>query len=205
MEQFYYDSDMVGGSLMVRESRIIARLLLDGVTPDQWDQAIRVDNLLQKRSPASAKRNAQAIRQRLERLTPKFWRALKDGDDQLATQVSLCGALARNPLLMTFMESVLLDAYRSRVDRLDAYLWTEFLQDCSHRDPTIAHWTESTKKKTGQVAYRMLTEAGYLSSTRQRLLQPVAIRPEVREMLNEAGQLRVEACMEVSVWTRSVS
>lgn len=49
LEQFYYDSDLIGGSLMVRESRLIADLLLREATPEQWHQAIQIDNILQKR------------------------------------------------------------------------------------------------------------------------------------------------------------
>ena len=51
---------------MVRESRIIADLLISGASPDEWNRYVMVDNLLQKRSAASAKRNAQAIRKRLD-------------------------------------------------------------------------------------------------------------------------------------------
>ena len=100
LEQFHYDSDLIGGSLMVRESRLIADLLLREATPEQWHQAIQIDNILQKRTPASAQRNATAIRKRLERLEPDFWKALRDGDDELATQVAFCGALERNLLLL---------------------------------------------------------------------------------------------------------
>ncbi|MDH0837194.1 DUF1819 family protein, partial [Acinetobacter johnsonii] len=57
LEQFHYDSDLIGGSLMVRESRLIADLLLREATPEQWHQAIQIDNILQKRTPASAQRN----------------------------------------------------------------------------------------------------------------------------------------------------
>lgn len=49
LEQFHYDSDLIGGSLMVRESRLIADLLLREATPEQWHQAIQIDNILQKR------------------------------------------------------------------------------------------------------------------------------------------------------------
>lgn len=48
LEQFHYDSDLIGGSLMVRESRLIADLLLREATPEQWHQAIQIDNILQK-------------------------------------------------------------------------------------------------------------------------------------------------------------
>ncbi|HNB18056.1 MAG TPA: DUF1819 family protein, partial [Candidatus Obscuribacter sp.] len=77
MADFSYNSDLNGGSLMVRESRVVADLLLNNATASEWHQSIQVDNLLQKRSPATAKRNAQAIRKRLELITPEFWRALR--------------------------------------------------------------------------------------------------------------------------------
>lgn len=48
LEQFHYDSDLIGGSLMVRESRLIADLLLREAIPEQWHQAIQIDNILQK-------------------------------------------------------------------------------------------------------------------------------------------------------------
>lgn len=202
IKQFHYDSDMSGGSLMVRESRIVAGLLMDGVTPGQWDEAIRMENVLQKRTPASARRNAQAIRKRLERMEPEFWRALRDGDDELATQVAFCGALERNLLLVEFMETALRDAYLSRAEKLDAFVWADFLEDRSHRDPAICDWTESTRKKMGQVAYRMLAEVGYLMSTRKLELQHVVVRPEVKTMLEEHYKQRIKKCMEVSAWTR---
>lgn len=187
---------------MVRESRIVAGLLMDGVTSEQWDEAIRIENVLQKRTPASAQRNATAIRKRLERLEPEFWRALRYGDDELATQVAFCGALERNLLLVEFMETALRDAYISRAEHLDAFVWVDFLEERSHRDPAICDWKESTKKKMGQVVFRMLSEVGYLKSTRKLELQHVVIRPEVKTMLEEHYKKRIKKCMEVSTWIR---
>ena len=83
MAEFTYDSDLVGGSLMVRESRIVADLMLSGASRDDWEQAIIVENRLQKRTPATAKRLAQSVRKRLERVEPEFWQALRDGDEDL--------------------------------------------------------------------------------------------------------------------------
>ena len=52
INQFHYDSDMTGGSLMVRESRIIANLLLRETTAEQWHQLIQIENVLQTKTPA---------------------------------------------------------------------------------------------------------------------------------------------------------
>ena len=191
LEQFHYDSDLIGGSLMVRESRIIADLLLQQATAEQWHQAIQVENVLQKRTTASAQRNATAIRKRLERLEPDFWKALRDGDDELATQVAFCGALERNLLLVEFMETVLREAYISQAQYLGNHIWLDFLDERSQRDPDICEWKESSKKKMGQVVFRMLAEVGYLKSTRTLELQRVIVRAELRSLLEEHYKQRL--------------
>ena len=202
LEKFHYDSDLIGGSLMVRESRLIADLLLREATAEQWKHAIQIENILQKRTAASAQRNATAIRKRLERLEPDFWKALRDGDDELATQVAFCGALERNLLLLEFMGTVMRDAYISQAQHLDSYLWADFLDERSQRDPDICEWKESSKKKMGQVVFRMLAEVGYLKSTRKLELQRVIIRAELRMLLEEHYKQRIKKSMEVSVWAR---
>lgn len=203
MQKFTYNSDLVGGSLMVRESRIIAELLLEKVSRATWDQAILVDNSLQKRSTASARRNAQAIRKRLERLEPEFWRALRDGDEELATQVAFCAALERNLLLVEFIEQVVSDAYRSHAEKLELYYWLDFLESCARKDYRILNWTESSKDKMGQVVFRMLAEMGYLENSRSLKLQRVIIRPELKVMLENSSRQRIETCMEVSAKRRN--
>ncbi|HEO1766879.1 TPA: DUF1819 family protein [Acinetobacter baumannii] len=202
LEQFHYDSDLIGGSLMVRESRLIADLLLREATTEQWHQAIQVDNILQKRTAASAQRNVTAIRKRLERLEPDFWKALRDGDDELATQVAFCGALERNLLLLEFMETVMREAYISQAQYLDSYIWSDFLEERTQRDLDICEWKESSKKKMGQVVFRMLKEAGYLKSTRKLELQRVIVRAELRSLLEEHYKQRIKRSMEVSLWMR---
>ena len=198
MHSFHYDSDLIGGSLKVRESRIVADLLLQDASPEQWHEVIQQQNRLQKRAPASAKRVAQAIRKRLERLDAPFWRAIRDGDDELATQVVFCSALERNLLLVEFIETVLKDAFVTRAGVLEPYHWNEFLDECSHRDSTITTWTESSRKKMAQVIYRMLAEVSLLKSTRNMKLQNLMIRSEVRVLLDDSYRYRIKACLEVS-------
>lgn len=197
MADFSYDSDLVGGSLMVRESRIVADLMLSRASREDWEEEIVVENRLQKRTPATARRLAQSIRKRLERVEPEFWRALRDGDEDLATQVAFCAALERNLLLVEFMERVVADAYLTHAEKLELYQWDDFLEECAERDPAIDDWTESSRKKMGQVALRMLAEMGYLKDTRNLELQNVIIRPEVRTMLQDNYKQRLLQCMDM--------
>lgn len=198
IRDFSYQGDLTGGSLQVRESRVVADLLLQNASEADWQQAILTDNRLQKRSPATARRIAQALRKRLELLEAPFWQALLNGDDELATQVALCSALERNLLLVEFMETVVSDAYITQATTLDAWQWDDFLQDRAYRDPAIADWTTSSKKKMGQVALRILAEAGYLKNTRSLQLQHVLIRPEVRTLLEDSYRHRILACLRIS-------
>ena len=198
MQNFSYDSDLIGGSLLVRESRVIVELLLENADDAQWRQAIQAENRLQKRSPATAKRQASALRKRLARLDQPFWRALRDGDDELATQVAFVAALERNLLLVEFVETIVQDAFSLRAENLAQYQWTDFLEDRSHRDPAIEDWTEVSKKKMGQVVFRMLAEVGLLQSTRSLRLQHVLVRLEVNALLEDSRRDRIKACLNVS-------
>ena len=198
MQDFSYNSDLIGGSLLVRESRVIAELLLANADERDWQQAIQVENRLQKRSPATAKRQARALRQRLGRLDQPFWRALRDGDDELATQVAFVATLERNLLLVEFLETVVCDAFIVRAESLAQYQWLDFLEDRSQRDPLIAEWAESSKKKMGQVVFRILSEVGMLQSTRTLRLQHMLARPEISILLEDSRRNRVRACLSVS-------
>ncbi|WP_139790069.1 DUF1819 family protein [Halomonas sp. BC2] len=191
---FSYNSDLISGGLMVRESRAVADLLLSDADEEQWHQAIIVDNRLQKNRPATARRTGQAIRKRLEKLEPPFWQALRDGDDQLARQVSFCAAMARNLLLVEFLESVVADAFLTQAETLQAYQWADFVAERTHRDKAIAGWAESSRRKMGQVVYRMLTEVGVLESSRSRKLQPLLLRPEIKILLETYQHIRLNAC-----------
>ena len=182
----------------MRESRIVAGLLVNDASADEWNQAIMVENRLQKRAPATAKRIAQSIRKRLERMEPEFWRALRDGDDDLATQVAFCAALERNLLLVEFMERVVSDAYVTHAEKLELYQWEEFLEDCANRDPVIHDWTTASRKKMGQVVFRMLAEMGYLTDTTTLKLQNVIIRPEIRAMLADNYKHRLIECLNIA-------
>lgn len=196
MQTFRYDSDLLGGSLMVREARVIAGLLLEQPSEERWREAIEAENCLQKPTRASATRTARALRQRLQRLDAPFWQALRDGDDELASQITFCATLERNLLLLEFLETTVADALAGRQAVLPAYAWMEFLDEHARRDPATQAWTEASRRKMGQIVLRMLAEVGLLNSTRQRHLQTLILQPELRRLLTAGGQHRVLSCLQ---------
>jgi hypothetical protein len=145
-----FNGDIVAGSLLLAESRKIARLLLGSVEKDAWYRAVVVENILQKRSPATAKRQARLIRDRLESMPPDLWRMVADGNAELATQALLAAAIKHSRLLGDFLDQVVRQHVMSFDFRLSAGHWSDYIESCEHLDPNIHGWTESTRRKLRQ-------------------------------------------------------
>ncbi len=183
---------------MLPESRIVARLLIAGVTDSEWDRALRIDNVLQKGSPATAIRQARLIRFRLEAISPSLWPLVATGDKEVATQALFAAALKHSELLRDFVKDVVTDHIRRLEMTLAPREWEQFLADCQARDPAVGTWSESTRRKLLQVVLRILAEARCLETTRSlRLLQP-HIHPAVSDALKNAGEKRTLKLMELT-------
>ena len=139
-----YKADIAGGALKLQESRIVAGLLLDGVTDAQWKDAIVVSNVLQKRSPGTAKRQASLMRVRLEAMKPDLWELVRDGSKAVATHAMFAAAIKHSTLLGDFLDLMVRDQFRMFRQDLPRKLWSEFIDKCHDRDPNMPEWQEST-------------------------------------------------------------
>jgi len=191
-----YNGEIVAGSLLIPESREIATLLLGGASEQEWHQAITINNILQKRSPASANRQTKLIKNRLNLMTPEHWALVKDGNAELATQALLAAAIKHSRLLGDFMGHVCHQHWLTFQRTLSDKDWREFLETCSQVDPAVGEWTATTTSKLRQVVFRILAEAGYLDSTRTLNLQPTSVVPELRKYLANHSEDYILQCME---------
>jgi len=192
-----YNAEISAGSLLLKESREIAKLLIASADDATWYQVLVVDNVLQKKSPASARRMARLIRNRLEAMDKAHWQLVLDNDREVALQALLVAAINHSQLLEDFLTMVIKEHYRSFKRQMTLGDWRTFLDECEHRDSSAASWSDSTKKKLGQVIIRILSEAGYLENTRNMQLSPIQIHPKVREYLLGRGMNNLLRCMEI--------
>ncbi|MGY0715225.1 DUF1819 family protein [Azospirillum argentinense] len=198
MAESRYKADIGGGSLKVPESRVVAGLLLDGVDEAEWRDAIEVRNLLQKRSPGTAKRQASLIRNRLSTMGPDLWELVRDGSHVVATHAVFACAIKHSTLLGDFLDLVVREQFRLFRSDLPRKRWNDFLDQCRNRDPFMPEWQESTSNKLADCVYRILAEVGYITDSKTYRLQPVRMSADVLAYLREHDEQDVLRCIQVS-------
>ena len=181
---------------MPLESRRIAAFLLTKPDDGAWRHAIEVENILQKNTPATARRQARLIRRRLLTLDAAGWQMIAQRDQEVAVQMLLAAAVKHSPLLGDFLRQVYADRQRRLEVTLNPSDWPGFLAECAHRDPAVASWSVSTQAKLFQVIVRILTESKYLASPQSMKLTPPDLHPEVRHYLSQRHETYVLQCLE---------
>jgi len=180
-----YKADIAGGSLKISESRIIADLLLRRLPAAEWRHAIEVENVLQKTSVATAKRQASLIKARFKKMTPELWILIRDGARPVAIQAVFAAAIAHSQLLRDFLIHDVRDFFRSGNLALTRRDWRNYVAACQERDPEMSVWSQSTTDKLGDSVFQILGEVGMLSDASKPLLQPVHYQAEIVGYLKE--------------------
>ena len=173
----HYHADITAGSLKVAESRVLADLLLRGISDEGWKDAIVNENVLQARNSATAIRLGTLIRKRLELMDAELWKLVRDGSAVVATHAVLAAAIKHSPLLGDFLDLVVRDQYRIFAKALTNKLWNEYLDNCRGRDPDMPHWNESTRRRLRSSVFQILAQAGYINNTKQRTFRPFTSSP----------------------------
>ena len=192
-----YKADLTAGALKVAESRIIADLLLRGVDDAGWRRAIYDENVLQARSPKTAKRLRTLVRNRLETMTEDLWRLVRDGTGDEATHACLAAAVKHSYLLGDFLDLVVREQYQLYAEKLSKKLWGDYVEECRSRDPDLPEWAESTIARLQSSVFLILAEAGYLDGVRSAKLQTVHIVEPVLRYLRKHDEEYVLRCIQV--------
>lgn len=181
---------------MPLESKRVAALLLTQPDDIAWRDAIEVQNILQKKTPATARRQATLIRKRLMTLDAKAWEMIASREGEVVNQLLLAASVKHSLLLGDFLRRVYADRQRRLETSLSATDWQDFLVECAHHDAAVANWTDGTKAKLFQVIVRILVEAKYLESVRSMKLTPQSPHPDVERYLRKHHESYVLQCLE---------
>ena len=191
-----YLGDIIGGSIMLRESRLIAQLLLQHPDNNAWDCAIVEENLLQKNSLHSAKRMATTVKKRLELMSDDFWADLLAAPDDLAKQMLMLAILCQSPVLMDFMATEVADARRMYRDTMRSDDWPEFFASRQRVISGLDQYSPSSIQKMGSNVFKILADVGYLESARSKRLKNIYVLPEIREWAVRLNCIKAYEAME---------
>jgi Putative inner membrane protein (DUF1819) len=181
-----YNAEISAGSLLIPESRRIAEFMLSQPSAQAWEEAIVRDNILQKK-PATAKRQSNLIRKRLQNLNAQGLQLIVQSDAELCGQLLMAAALRHSQLMADFMRDVYAVDLRQLERKLSHRQWDTFLTECAHRDDGVNTWATSTRLKLFQVIVRILVEAKFLDSTKNMQLTPPMLHPRLHTYLSQLG------------------
>ena len=192
-----YVGDINGGSLMLKDSLILAKYLLQDPDTEQWKQFIVEENVLQRRSSQTALRAAATVRKRLSPLGHDFLKDILSLPERSYVQLLMAALLVQSPIMADFMGTVLAEARRMYKPSLEQNAWQNFIDDRRRAWPELDDYSDETYKKIGKNVIRSLAEAGYLDSSRNKQIQAVYVEPEVKnwlDKLNRADLIEVMEC-----------
>ena len=193
-----YNGEIVAGSLLIEESRKIAQLLLETIDSDGWRKAIVLDNILQKRSPAAAVRQARLIRHRLGTMDKELWQLVHAGSFEITSQALLAASIKHSRLVGDFMDTIIRKHWQTFTQNIGPGDWNRFLETCGQIDPQVEAWKDSTRSKLKQIVFRILAESKYIDNTQTCKLLPVSIAPEIKKYLIKKNETYVLSCMEIT-------
>ena len=193
-----YRADITAGALKVPESRIMADLLLRGVDETGWKKALYDQNVLQTRSPKTARRLALLLRGRLELMHADLWILVRDGFGAVATQACLAAAVKHSALLGDFLDLVVREQYQCYAEALSHKRWEEYIEDCRGRDLHMPRWSDSTIDRLRSSVFQSLAQAGYVENTRTLKLHTVHMASQVLDYLTEHHERYVLRCIQVA-------
>ena len=194
-----YDAKITAGSLKVRESRIIADLLLRHASSEEWEEELFDKNILQTKSQKTTERLVQLLKPRLETMNDELWQLIKSGNREVAAHACLAAAIKHSALLGDFMDIVVREHYRLRTPALTKATWTRYVEDCHSRDAEMPDWSESTVDRLRSSVFQILAQAGYLENTRNLKLQTAHISREVLRYLHDQNEVYVLRCIQVGL------
>lgn len=194
----HYVANITTGALLIPESRKIADLMIKKVSANEWKETVENENILQNLSASSSKRIASFIKARLETMTPELWEMVRDGDRILTSQALFAAAIKHCRILGDYLDIVVREQFQKMEDRLTPAMWDEYIVSCKQRDPLMAEFPPTTAKKMKNVVHKILSEVGYLESSRYWRLNRIEVVPELTAYLKANNENYVLKCIQVS-------
>ena len=179
-----YSGSLTREQFLFYETRVVARLLADGLTREEILQAVKQDNLFQFPTERMVMSICNTCLRRLDGLnSTELVQALAVGAQEDAKLINLYAMMRDNRIVWDFMISVIGEKYRTQDYELTPSDLNMFFLHLQEQNDQIAAWSDSTVRKIKQVLKRCLLECGYLESAKSARLATVFPCPMLIEAI----------------------
>ncbi len=178
-----YVLSYMAASLLPNETQTIAQLFMK---LNDWDLVAKKvidENILQRNSIATRKREFNEIKKRLKTLTLEQLHYFEIATYDEAKQLSMLSCIKLYRLIYEFISTTLLEKillYDTHILDSDYNSFYESKQVSSEKLNSIS---ESTQKKIKQVTFKILEQANFIDSVKSRNIQNPHLSDEVIKLI----------------------
>lgn len=194
VEQQYF-SNLTREPYFYYELKQVARLTLAGLSPVEIGTKIKDENLFQCTTNKGINRLLSATHKRVAVLDEIMLNLLVHGSLNTSKLVALIAIMKTNRLFMEFIEEVYLEKVRLGEQELEPSDIRIFFNNKAEQSPKVAGWQESTIKRLSQAYSMILSDAGLINNTHNKMLTPPTIEQELLAHLRKMGDHRLIIAM----------
>lgn len=172
-----YRATLTGEPFLYFEAKVVAALMLQGLSLVEMQKEIDINNLFQYTNNKRVGKRLHAVYNRLTSLDLALIELLASGSSETAKLINFYAIAKNNRLVKDFMREVYRDkrlAGQKSIDDADVRV---YLNAKAEQSEVVAKWSESTRGKLRQVLIQMLAQSGLLSDVKKRLIVTPIIEP----------------------------
>lgn len=187
-----YSGALTREQFLFYEIRIAAKLYLAGIDMHDAIKRIKEDNLFQFPTEREIASIARVCYKRIKALDNELLiQELAEAPVSIAKQINLYAIMRSNGLVWDFMMQVVGEKYRNQDFSYERKDLNVFFANLQAQNDTVASWSENTITKIKSVLTRMLVEAEYLESFRDKTLHPIYLSEELETGIRANGDLDI--------------
>ena len=168
------------------EVKVVAQLLIKGLSEEQCLNLIIEENLFQLPTEKSITTIFKGVYKRLKYAgTPTLIEVFANGVSEISKQASLYLLMRYNKIVYDFMVYVVGEKYKNFDFSFDKHEVTVFMNKLQYENEIVFSWSESTINKIKSVLVKCLSDTGYLNNIRSNNLNSIILYDEVLECIKE--------------------
>ena len=185
-----YNGGLTREQFLFFEIRVVASLLVQGLSHDEILEKIREENLFQFPTERMISSIAGTCFKRIEALeSDTLVYCLAHSSVDVAKQINLYAMMKYNKIVWDFMTTVIGEKFRTQEFDFSKKDLNVFFFRLQEQNDAVASWSDSTISKIKQVLTKSLVECGYLDTTRSTQLNNISIEPELEDEIRASGDL----------------